>query len=207
MGGHIIPLLCVVHISCAQPQAMESVERERLPPPLHATANDPFEPIPNDLEYDEQKVELGRRLFEDSRLSGDGTRACVDCHHLDHGGVVPGESRSNHPLNATGPYNVPTVFNVAFNFRFNWQGRFETMEEHLDGPMMNEDVMDAGSWRDVVQRLRSSYRDAFVAAGYDGVTEVSVRDAIVEYQRSLVTPGSRFDRFLLEELELTESEQ
>ena len=71
---------------------------------------------------------------------------------------------------------------------------------------MNEDVMDAGSWADVVERLRPTYQEAFAAAGYDAVNEFSIRDAIVEYQRSLTTPGSRFDRFLLGELELTDAE-
>ena len=110
--------------------------------------------------------------------------------------MVPGEERSNHPMNATGPYNVPTVFNVGFNARFNWQGRYTSLEAHLGGPMMSEAVMYAGTWADLEARLRPAYADAFDAAGYSGVHEVSIRDAMALYQRSLVTPDSDFDRFL-----------
>lgn len=194
--------------SCAEARESPPPIASRLPPAEHATVEDPFEPLPRSLDLDEGRVELGRRLFEEPRLSGDGERACVDCHDLGAGGVVPGETRSNHPLNATGPYNVPTVFNVAFNFRYNWQGRFETLEEHLSGPMMNEAVMNAGSWDEVVARLSPAYGDEFRAAGYpDGVTAENVRDAISIYQRSLITPGSRFDRFLEGEIPLTPEEE
>lgn len=179
----------------------------RLPSAEHATPADPFEPIPRDLGLDPARIALGEALFVDPRLSGDGERACVDCHHLGAGGVVPDEERSNHPRNETGPYNVPTVFNVAFNFRYNWQGRFETLEQHLSGPMMNAEVMNAGSWEAVVERLRPHYDQRFREAGYaTGVDEDNVRDAIVTYQRSLITPDARFDRYLRGELELRPDE-
>lgn len=180
----------------------------RLPPGDHATVDEPFEPIPQSVSLDPRRVELGRRLFEDPRLSGSGERACVDCHDLGAGGIVPGEPKSNHPRNETGPYNVPTVFNVAYNFRFNWNGKFETLEGHLSGPMMSENVMDAGSWDALVERIRGHYRDDFVEAGYrDGVDEDNVRDALATYERALITPNSRFDRYLRGEIELDEDEE
>jgi len=181
---------------CSQPDSEREAASSRLPPAEHARPEHPFEPIPADLGLDPRRVELGRRLFDEPRLSGDGERACVDCHELTQGGVVPEEARSNHPYNETGPYNVPTVFNVAFNFRYNWQGTFETLEDHLGGPMMNERVMNAGSWPEVVARLRPSYTREFERAGYPRVDEASVRDAIATYQRSLITPDAPFDRFL-----------
>ena len=200
-------LVAGVMVSCADPGPEPIDPTSRLPPADRATVEDPFEPLPSSLDLDEDRVELGRRLFEDPRLSGDGERACTDCHDLAAGGVVPGEVRSNHPLNETGPYNVPTVFNVGFNFRYNWQGRFDTLESHLEGPMMNEAVMNAGSWEDVVSRLATPYREDFRRAGYvEGVTPETVRDAIATYQRSLITPGSRFDRFLEGSLVLTDQE-
>ncbi|MFW5920695.1 MAG: cytochrome-c peroxidase [Polyangiales bacterium] len=189
------------------PDDAASSVASRLPPGGHATTDEPFEPIPQQVSLDPRRVELGRRLFEDPALSGSGERACVDCHDLGAGGIVPGEARSNHPRNATGPYNVPTVFNVAYNFRFNWNGKFETLEGHLSGPMMRPEVMDAGSWDDVVGRIRDSYRDDFAEAGYEGgVTEDNVRHALATYERALITPNSRFDRYLRGEIELTERE-
>ena len=117
----------------------------RLPQAHFATAATPFEPLPQTAAQDPAKVALGKRLFDEPLVSGSGSRACSDCHDLGAGGVVPGESRSNHPMTETGPYNVPTVFNVAYNFRYNWQGKFDTLEAHLGGPMMSAAVMDAGS--------------------------------------------------------------
>ncbi len=208
MLGRLGWALAALALACTEAPRGAEVVTSRLPPAEHATVEDPFEPLPQSLDLDARKVELGRRLFEEPRLSGDGERACVDCHDLGAGGVVPGEARSNHPLNESGPYNVPTVFNVAFNFRYNWQGRFETLEEHLNGPMMNEAVMNAGSWPEVVARLSGEYGADFRRAGYDeGVTPTNVRDAISSYQRSLITPGSRFDRFLMGELPLEPEEE
>lgn len=201
-------MLVLCAVACTEAHVEQRLPLSRLPPAERATIEDPFEPIPESLDLDEAQVELGRRLFVEPRLSGDQERACVDCHDLGAGGIVPGEARSNHPLNATGPYNVPTVFNVAFNFRYNWQGRFETLEEHLSGPMMNADVMNAGSWTEVVDRLAPAYGDAFLDAGYvDGLTEENVRDAIAVYQRSLITPGARFDRYLRGEIALSDEEE
>jgi cytochrome c peroxidase len=179
----------------------------RLPPERVASAEDPFEPIPESLPVDPRKVELGRRLFDDTVLSGDGSRRCTDCHDLKAGGVSPGETRSNHPVNPTGPYNVPTVYNVAFNFRYNWNGKFETLEDHLGGLMMSPLVMNAGSWGDLVDRVRPGYEKDFRDAGFEGVTETGVREVLATYQRSLVTPNSKFDRFLTGKVELAPLEK
>lgn len=206
----LVSLVVLVGSGCAQvsdaPPAHEL--ESRIPIEALGTSVEPLAPIPIAMDHlDPRRVELGRRLFEDPLLSGDGTRSCVTCHVLEEGGIVPGEARSNHPMNATGPYNVPTVFNVAFNFRFNWQGKFQTLEEHLTGPMMNREVMNAGSWESLVGRLRPAYTAVFVRAGYpDGVTEHNVKDAIASYQRSLTTPNARFDRYLRGEIRLTADE-
>lgn len=204
----LLPIATVCLLACAEPTPLEVEQESRLPPAEFATAERPFEPLPQEMFLDAEQVELGRRIFEDPRVSGDGDRACVDCHDLGEGGVVPGEERSNHPLNSTGPYNVPTVFNVAFNFRYNWQGRFETLEDHLGGPMMSEVVMDAGSWDALIGRLADAYDVDFQRAGYpEGVTEQSIREVVSVYQRSLVTPDARFDRYLRGELDLTSDER
>jgi len=202
-------MFLAIVISCVAPERVAvPAGVDRLPPRSLASVDLPFEPIPRSLEVDEGRRHLGERLFHDPRLSGTGDRACSDCHVLDQGGVKPGEARSNHPLdNPTGTYNVPTVFNVGFNFRYNWNGRFRTLEDHLSGPMMSPIVMDAGSWAALLQRLRPAYHDDFVAAGYPAVDEASVKDAMATYQRSLLTPDSDFDRFLRGEAALPERAQ
>lgn len=204
------PLAALLSVSmlilgCAEPSPAITPAGSRLPMAERATADEPFEPIPASLDLDVRRVALGERLFADPQLSGDGDRTCVDCHSLSAGGIVPGEERSNHPLNETGPYNVPTVFNVAFNFKYNWQGKFDTLEEHLGGLMMKPEVMDAGTWPALEERLRPGYDADFRSAGYaEGVSEESIRDAISVFQRSLLTPDSPFDLYLRGEQALGE---
>lgn len=201
-------VLLLVALACSPASApLPAVESTRVPDGGLATLDAPFEPIPTDLGLDPARVDLGRALFADRRLSGDGTRACTDCHALDAGGVAPGEARSNHPDGPTGPYNVPTVFNVGFNAYLNWDGEFATLEDHVGGPMMSQAVMDAGSWDALLARLLPAYASDFRAAGYPAVDEASVRDALATYQRSLTTPDSRFDRFLRGELALSPTER
>jgi len=192
---------------CAEPTVALVSTQSRLPAAERATAREPFEPIPSSLELHPTRVALGERLFAEPLLSTDGDHTCVDCHSLAEGGIVPGEARSNHPMNDTGPYNVPTVFNVAFNFKYNWQGKFDTLEEHLGGLMMKPEVMDAGSWPALAARLQPSYGADFRAAGYPRIDQDSVRDAISTFQRSLITPDSRFDLYLRGQGALSEDEE
>jgi cytochrome c peroxidase len=73
--------------------------------------------------------------------------------------------------------------------------------------MMSAADMGAGTWQSVLDRIRPSYEEAFIGAGYDAVSERGVRAALSAYQRSLITPNSRFDRFLRREVELEQDEQ
>ena len=202
-------LVCVAALCGCRERSDELAPFEpRLPPERVASSEDPFEPIPESLPADPKKVELGRRLFADPALSGDGSRKCTDCHDLSAGGITPGESRSNHPANPTGPYNVPTVYNVAFNFRYNWNGKFTTLEDHLGGLMMSPLVMNAGSWDQLVGRVRPEYERGFKDAGFtEGVSEKGVREVLATYQRTLITPNSKFDRFLTGEAEFSAEEK
>lgn len=202
--AHRFALTCAVAAGCApMADGPTGADSPRLPPAALATADAPFEPIPRSLPLDPAQVALGRRLFEDPRLSGGGDTACVDCHDLGDGGIVPGEARSNHPMTASGPYNVPTVFNVGFNYRYNWQARFDNLEDQLAGPMMSDRVMAAGSWAALQARLAPAYDGDFVQAGFDqGVDEEAIRVVLSAFQRSLYTPDAPFDRFLRGELEL-----
>jgi cytochrome c peroxidase len=201
------PLLLLLPLllgACADSPVPLPAPQSRLPDPERATASEPFEPIPASLGLRPERVALGGRLFAEPLISGGGDRACTDCHSLESGGIVPGEARSNHPLNETGPYNVPTVYNVAFNFKYNWQGKFDTLEEHLGGLMMKPEVMDAGSWDALATRLTPDYLEDFQRAGYAKIDEESIRDAIAVFQRSLITPDAPFDLYLRGEAPLSE---
>ncbi|HTZ00672.1 MAG TPA: cytochrome-c peroxidase [Rhodocyclaceae bacterium] len=159
-------------------------------------AEDPIVPIPRSLALDTRKVDLGRRLFGDRRLSADGSVSCATCHNLSTGGV---DRRvcSRGIGGREGGINAPTVFNAGFNFRQFWDGRAETLEAQVDGPLQNPAEM-GGEWSQAIATISADadYRAAFAAVYPDGITADNVRNAIATFERSLVTPDSRFDRYL-----------
>lgn len=141
-------------------------------------------------DLDRRKVELGRALFEDSRLSGGGGTPCSACHDLGTNGASKGPR--------TTALDVPTVFNVGLNFRYGWSGGFRTLEAQaratLASPMMAQGVpTDRIVWR---FREDRAMRDAFRAIYRRDPDLAAIADAIAAFERSLVTTGSRFDRWL-----------
>jgi len=158
---------------------------------------DPVEPIAPDLTLDPRKVALGERLFGDPALSGDDAVACSTCHFAARG-MGDGVARSHGPNRKETRYNSPTLFNVAQNYKFNWTGKFESLEEQLNAPMTNPAVMGA-KWEDVIAKLQKNagYRRDFEALYLrQGITQATITDALVSYERSLSTPDARFDRYL-----------
>lgn len=149
---------------------------------------------PRDL--DPAKVRLGARLFVDARLSGSGSLACASCHDLAAGGD-DGLPRSRGRDGRALDFNTPTVFNAALSFRLNWRGRFRDVEAQNEAVLLDPRIMGA-SWPALLQRLEG---DADYAAGFEAaygrpVRREDVLDALASFQRSLVTPGARFDRYL-----------
>ncbi len=142
------------------------------------------------------RVELGARLFRDSRLSLDRSLACISCHDLARGGE-DGRKVSSGVNGAQGQINAPTVFNAAYNFAQFWDGRAQTLEEQVAGPIHNPQEM-ASSWKEVMVRLSADPEivAAFAASYPDGLTPANIADAIATFERSLVTVNSAFDRFI-----------
>ncbi len=161
-----------------------------------ARVNEPIKPLPERIEVDPAKVALGRALFHDPRLSKDDTISCASCHDLASGGD-DGRRVSIGVDDRRGVVNSPTVFNAGLNFRQFWDGRAKTLEEQIDGPVQSE--FEMGSlWPGVIAKLYRDpdYLERFGDIYPDGITRLNVRNAIAEFIRSLVTPNSRFDRWL-----------
>lgn len=173
--------------------------RPQAGPETQPTANagtEPITPLPLAVALDERKVELGRRLFHETKLSADGSVSCASCHSLVSGGVDR-LARSRGIGGLEGMINAPTVFNSAFNFRQFWDGRAETLDDQVDGPLQNPLEM-GGTWSMAMAVLSAdpTYKREFSAIYPDGIRPNNVRDAIATFERSLVTPNSRFDQFL-----------
>ncbi|HYQ31100.1 MAG TPA: cytochrome c peroxidase [Polyangiaceae bacterium] len=145
---------------------------------------------------DAERVALGRDLFYEPRLSGDGTLACASCHDLAHGGADH-VAFSQGAAGAQLGVNTPTVFNSALNFRQFWDGRAMTLEEQVDGPLLSVLEMRS-SWANVLAAVRTdaSLAPRFAKSYSRGVTEEAVKDALATFERSLTTPDAPFDRYL-----------
>ena len=161
-----------------------------------AETGEPISPIPESLPLDPRKVSLGGRLFGDARLSGDDSVACATCHVLSKGGV-DGLRRSLGIHAQAGQINAPTVFNSGLNFRQFWNGRAGSLEDQIDGSLGDATEMDS-SWPAAIAKLRldTYYRSEFAKIYRDGIQPANVKDAIATFERSLITPNSRFDRYL-----------
>jgi cytochrome c peroxidase len=163
---------------------------------LERDAAEPITPLPLSIRLDPKKVALGSRLFHEPKLSADGSISCASCHDLARGGVDR-QARSRGIGGREGNINAPTVFNSGFNFRQFWDGRAEALEDQVDGPLQHPAEMGA-TWPQALAFLNAdaTYRKEFADLFRDGVSAANVRDAIAIFERSLVTPNSRFDRFL-----------
>jgi cytochrome c peroxidase len=143
-------------------------------------------------------VALGDRLFHDTRLSHDNTRSCNSCHDTSTNGASANDASapSNSASDAV-KLSIPTVFNAALNFRLNWEGDLRTLEGQVEQSLGKPQIMGS-SVEEALHKLRADpdvarqFREAFGreadAAGLLG--------AIAAYERTLLTPGSRFDRWL-----------
>jgi cytochrome c peroxidase len=158
--------------------------------------NEPILPITNDHNSDPELLSLGRKLFNDKRLSKDGSISCASCHAL-HKGGADGRKVPIGIQQQLGTINTPTVFNSSLNFKQYWDGRAENLSDQIDGPIENEAEMGS-SWPAVMALLKqdSIYQKKFKKCFDKGITINNVKKAIVSFEHSLITPNSRFDLYL-----------
>ena len=160
-------------------------------------ANEPVRPIDQTLEYDEAKAALGFALFHDPRLSVDNTVSCASCHALETAGVD--NHQYSHGVNEQlGGVNAPTVYNAVYNFVQFWDGRAQTLAAQAAGPPLNPVEMASESFDQIIAKLKDDkkFAKAFTAVYPDGITEANITDAIEQFERTLITPDSAFDKWL-----------
>lgn len=143
------------------------------------------------------RVELGRTLFFDPRLSGNGTVSCASCHHPSLGwadGLRTGVGIHGQTLGR----NTPTVVNTAFNTQFMWDGRKKSLEDQALGPMQAHEEMKS-DFAAVVRLLNETpgYRKLFARAyPNEPVGEVTLAKALAAFERTVVVRDTPFDRWL-----------
>lgn len=161
-------------------------------------AAEPVRPIVAAPEVDESKVKLGFQLFHDTRLSVDNTVSCASCHALETGGV-DNHQYSHGVEERLGGVNAPTVYNAVYNFVQFWDGRAKTLADQAAGPPLNPMEMASTSFDEIIAKLQADkeFAKAFKAVYPDGLTQANITNAIEEFERTLVTPNSQFDKWLL----------
>ncbi|MBT2338545.1 MULTISPECIES: cytochrome-c peroxidase [Pseudomonas] len=159
--------------------------------------DEPLKPLPPVPALDPRRVQLGQRLFHDPRLSVNNTLSCASCHRLDKGGADDKPQSlgfDGKPVEV----NTPTVFNASLNFHQFWDGRVDTLEEQVHIVVTSPTEMGS-TWEAVVKRIGDDpgYAKDFKQAYPDGVTLPNIQGALADFERTLLTPNSRFDQYLL----------
>ncbi len=169
---------------------------------------EPVRPIAERLEYDEAKAELGRILYHDTRLSIDNTVSCASCHDLSTAGV-DNKQYSEGVGGQLGGVNAPTVYNAVYNFVQFWDGRAATLALQAAGPPLNPVEMGCESFDQIIAKLSKdrALTRAFKAVYPDGWSEANITDAIAQFEHTLITPNSRFDRYLKGDAEAITAEE
>lgn len=167
------------------------------PPSASKIGSSSLLPLPAMPRLAPEKVALGKQLFHEPKLSHDDSLTCASCHDLQRGGGD--HQRVSVGINGQlGSVNAPTVFNVSLNVAQFWDGRAKTLEEQVAGPIQNPIEMGS-TWSEVLKKLKAdqAYQQAFQYNYPDGITAANVADALATFERSLLTHGARFDRYLL----------
>lgn len=160
-------------------------------------ANETIRPIEKTIAVDARKAALGEKLYHDTRLSIDQTVSCSTCHGLNTGGV-DNKRFSEGVKGQVGGVNAPTVFNAHYNFVQFWDGRAATLAEQAGGPPLNPIEMGHASFDDICDVFAEdkAFETLFKEVYPEGFTQQSITDAIQEFERTLLTPDSKFDCYL-----------
>lgn len=159
-------------------------------------SEEPITPLPEPPPASQLKIALGARLFTEPRLSGNNARSCATCHDLARNGA----SRAPFDTTPRGTpltFNTTTVFNSALNFRLGWEGKHRTLEAQLNALLADPNVMDCASGAGAAKLAADpSLRQEFEVVYGRGPDAANLVDALATFERSLITTGSRFDRWL-----------
>jgi len=157
---------------------------------------EPIRPLPLSSAEDPAKVALGKQLFQDRRFSADGQISCSSCHLLDYYGM----DKVAFSMGANERHSkmkTPTVINSRFNFRQFWNGRVVTLADQVVATVESQSELNT-SWPQLLSKLRQDtlLRQQFEQTYAQGLNKHSVVDALVTFERTLISVNSPFDRWL-----------
>jgi cytochrome c peroxidase len=164
---------------------------------VRAVEQEPIQPLEPAKITDPAKVELGKQLFFDPRLSRSGWISCNSCHNLSMGGSDNFKSSIGDRW-AEGGIRSPTVLNSSLNIAQFWDGRAKDLTEQAGGPIANPIEMNstheaAEKTLNTIPGYRADFKKVY---GVDKIGIAQVTDAIAAFEATLVTPNARFDKWL-----------
>ena len=166
--------------------------------------------IPADNPMTVEGIALGRKLFYEKRLSGDNTMSCATCHVQAPFSFTDNATRFSTGIDGfEGNRNAMAIINLGWARNFFWDGRAATLELQALGPVPNPIEMHQ-KWDDAVEKLEAdtAYPELFLKAfGICEIDSMHVAMAIAQFERTMISGNSKFDKFLRQEVALSPSEQ
>lgn len=161
-------------------------------------AKEPIDPIAPVKDINLAQVELGKKLYFDPRLSKSGFISCNSCHNLSMGGTDNLKTSIGHKWQQ-GPINSPTVLNSSMNIAQFWDGRAKDLKEQAGGPIANpgEMAFTHDLAIDVLESIPEYVNEFKLVFDRDEINIDDVTQAIAEFEKTLVTPNSPFDQWLM----------
>jgi cytochrome c peroxidase len=193
-GAGCAVLLVAIVSAQTPPPSLGTCAGETAGRPL---ADEPIQPIRCVVAANAPMVELGKQLFFDPRLSKSGFISCNSCHNLSLGGTDNLPTSIGHNWQK-GPINAPTVLNASMNVAQFWDGRARDLQEQAAGPIANPGEM-AFTHKlavDVVGSIPGYVSEFQKVFGSPDVTIDRLTRSIAAFEDTLVTPNSRFDKWL-----------
>jgi cytochrome c peroxidase len=202
-----ISVLAIILSGCQKEIAVNP--SSYLPVPLTINIPSNFPPIthPEDNPLTEEGVELGRHLFWETKLSGDNNMSCATCHSP--------QNAFSEPYNVSvgingdsGTRNAMVLQNLAWSNDFFWDGRSSSLEEQILIPVLDSTEMDE-TWANFLSEIKydNKYRELFFDAfGILNPDSTHAAKALAQFVRTMVSTNSKFDKFLRQELALSQEE-
>ncbi|MBX1886228.1 cytochrome-c peroxidase [Campylobacter peloridis] len=164
---------------------------------IPALAIELITPIPEQIPYDKEKAILGKKLYMDTSLSKDKKVSCNSCHDLNSFGVDNKTFSTGINGIVDEPFHTPTNFNAVFNLSQFWRGNAKDLKEQAKHPLLNPKEMGLSNENEVIEIVKSNphYKKEFEKL-YGEVSFDNIADSLAEFQKTLLTPNSPFDRYL-----------
>ena len=189
----VLGITAALLVGCQRQPGAAQFQPEVLPLPQQLTTYEAMV-VPADNPMSPEKVALGRQLFFDERLSGDGSRSCYSCHVCEKG-LTDGLSKSIGAFGKNLPRSSPTLWNIGYHKEFYWDGRSGSLEKQAmaawTGANMGAKADEIAAKLNALQDYRAQFQKVFAA----DATPDNIVKAIAAFERTIISGDTAWDRY------------